>query len=195
MNYLEIAGTLAGVVYLWLEYRASAWLWVASIVMPAIYLKVYYDAGLYADFGISVYYIVASVYGLVYWLRHRDDEPGKEDSAGIIPTPRNRYLPILAAFTVIFVVIGLILSRLTDSTVPWADAFTTALSIVALWMLARKYVEQWLVWIAADVAMAILYAYKGLWLTGGLYLAYAVVAVAGYLKWKSMMNEDEVYRK
>ena len=81
-----------------------------------------------------------------------------------------------------------ILSRFTDSTVPCADAFTTALSIVAMWMLARKFVEQWLVWIAADIACAVLYAYKGLWFTGGLYLAYAVVAVFGYHKWKHLMN-------
>lgn len=189
MNSLEIAGTIAGVVYLWLEYRASAWLWVASIVMPALYLKVYYDAGLYADFGISIYYIVASVYGLICWMRHRDDVVTGDD-AGIVPTPRSRYIPLLAAFGGIFVVIGLILSRLTDSTVPWVDAFTTALSIVALWMLAQKYVEQWLVWIAANLALAVLYAYKDLWLTGGLYLVYAAVAVAGYRKWKSLMDNN-----
>ena len=162
--------------------------------MPALYLKVYYDAGLYADFGISIYYIVASVYGLICWLRHRGDvTTDDDDGGGIVPTPRNRYIPLLAAFGGVFIVIGLILSRLTDSTVPWADAFTTALSIVALWMLAQKYVEQWLVWIAADVALAVLYAYKDLWLTGGLYLAYAAVAVAGYGKWKSLMKNNHVH--
>ena len=69
---------------------------------------------------------------------------------------------------------------------PWADAFTTALSVVALWMLARKYVEQWLVWIAADAACAALYAYKGLWPTAVLYLLYTVIAIAGYRKWKAI---------
>ncbi|MDE6048188.1 MAG: nicotinamide riboside transporter PnuC, partial [Paramuribaculum sp.] len=87
------------------------------------------------------------------------------------------------------IAVGYILDRFTDSTVPWADGFTTALSIVAMWMLARKYVEQWIVWIAADIACAILYAYKGLWFTGSLYLVYAVIAVFGYSKWKRLMGD------
>lgn len=189
MNYLEILGTAIGVVYLYLEYRASAWLWAASIAMPAIYLAVYYEAGLYADFGISIYYILASLYGLVCWLGgfRRGREEGNAPLA-VTRTPTSFYLPLTAVFIAIFLLIGFILSWLTDSTVPWADAFTTALSIVAMWMLARKYVEQWLVWIAADVGCAALYVYKDLWFTAGLYLAYAVVAVFGYYKWKRLMN-------
>ncbi|MDE6145071.1 MAG: nicotinamide riboside transporter PnuC [Muribaculaceae bacterium] len=188
MNWIEVAGTLMGLAYLWLEYRASVWLWVASIAMPAIYLFVYYDAGLYADFGISVYYILASVYGLFCWLRRNNSDDGAEADLKISVTPKAVYLPLVATFLGVFVVIGYILSRFTDSNVPWADAFTTALSIVAMWMLARKYVEQWLVWIAADVACTVLYVYKDLWFTGGLYMLYAVIAVFGYRKWRRLMN-------
>lgn len=186
MNYLEIAGTAVGVIYLWLEYRASAWLWLASIVMPALYIGVYYKAGLYADLGISIYYIIASVYGAACWLWGHS---APENSGRITHTPRRVVMPLLWVGATIFIVIGYILSRCTDSTVPWADAFTTALSIVAMWMLARKYLEQWVVWIAADVACTALYAYKGLWFTSGLYLAYAVIAVFGFRKWKVLMNE------
>lgn len=71
MNYLEVFGTLVGLAYLWLEYRASIYLWLACIVMPAVYLVVYYQAGLYADFGINVYYLLASVYGWIAWSRGR----------------------------------------------------------------------------------------------------------------------------
>ena len=67
MNYLELAGTLVGLAYLWLEYKASIYLWIASIIMPAIYIVVYYQAGLYADFGINIYYLLASVYGWIAW--------------------------------------------------------------------------------------------------------------------------------
>ena len=189
MNYLEILGTAIGIVYLYLEYRASAWLWAASIAMPAIYLAVYYEAGLYADFGISIYYILASVYGLICWLKksHRYASAGPAELK-ISHTPKSTYIILAAVSTAIFIFIGYILSRWTDSNVPWADAFTTSLSIVAMWMLARKYVEQWLVWIAADVACSILYAYKDLWFTSALYLAYAVIAILGYRKWKLLMN-------
>ncbi|MDE5799968.1 MAG: nicotinamide mononucleotide transporter family protein, partial [Paramuribaculum sp.] len=92
MNYLEVIGTALGLLYLWLEYRASAWLWAASIAMPAIYLAVYYQAGLYADLGISIYYILASVYGLFCWLRHhKTDSSAKRQ---IAPTPRRLYTPL-----------------------------------------------------------------------------------------------------
>lgn len=188
MNYLEILGTVTGIVYLYLEYKANAWLWVASIVMPAIYLMVYYEAGLYADFGISIYYILASVYGLICWLKGGSTGGGNEkELLNISHTPRSLYVPLALVGATVFLLIGYILSRFTDSTVPWADAFTTALSIVAMWMLARKYVEQWLVWIIADVACAVLYVYKDLWFTGALYLAYSVIAVLGYRKWKQIM--------
>ena len=70
MNYLEIVGTLVGLLYLWFEYKASIWLWPVSVIMPAIYIVVYYQVGLYADSGISVYYLLAGIYGWWVWLRH-----------------------------------------------------------------------------------------------------------------------------
>ena len=67
--FLEILGVITGVIYLWLEYRASIYLWIAGIIMPAIYLFVYYDAGLYADFGINIYYLAIALYGWVHGKR------------------------------------------------------------------------------------------------------------------------------
>ncbi len=187
MNYLEVLGTAIGLAYLYLEYKASAWLWVASIAMPAIYLAVYYDAGLYADFAISIYYILASIYGMFCWLKGRGCVDASGEALKITHMPKPIYATLSVLSSMIFVLIGCVLDRFTDSTVPWADAFTTALSIVAMWMLARKYVEQWLVWIVADMACSILYVYKDLWFTAGLYLVYAVIAVFGYRKWKRLM--------
>ena len=213
MNTLEIIGTAIGIIYLILEYRASTWLWVASIAMPAIYIEVFYSAGLYADLAINVYYILASIYGLGCWIMARrrarrmarisdgadfsDNSDGADRSdmsdrsekgdTGITRTPGRMWVPLAGVCAVIFLLLGVALSRFTDSTVPWADAFTTALSIVAMWMLARKYVEQWLVWIVADVACSALYIYKDLYFTSGLYLAYAVIAVLGYRKWVRLM--------
>lgn len=102
--------------------------------------------------------------------------------------PLHYYLPSTFVFIFLFVAIGYILLFFTDSNVPWWDSFTTALSMVALWMLAHKYVEQWLVWIVIDVACCGIYVYKGLYFTAFLYGFYAVVAIFGYLKWKKMMQ-------
>lgn len=197
-HLLELIGTLVGLLYLYLEYRASIYLWIASIVMPAIYLVVYYEAGLYADFGINVYYLCIAVYGWVMWrygalvrrkiLRRKSS--GKPSALPIRHTPRRCILPLCGAFVGTFVAIAYILIHYTDSTVPWLDSFTTALSIVAMWMLARKYVEQWWVWIGVDIVSAGLYVYKGLYPTAALYGLYAVVAVFGYLKWKQSIDEE-----
>ena len=83
MNYLEIFGTFIGIIYLWLEYRASIYLWLAGIIMPAIYIFVYYDAGLYADFGINIYYLIAAIYGWFFWMWGH----GEKKSLPIIHTP------------------------------------------------------------------------------------------------------------
>ncbi|MBD5268399.1 MAG: nicotinamide mononucleotide transporter [Bacteroides sp.] len=193
MNYLEIAGVAIGLLYLYLEYHANVWLWIVGVIMPAIYIFVYYDAGLYADMWISVYYILASVYGLIVWIRKHSASgqtpqgvAEKESAQGIKSMPRRYYLWIGLIIMALTLGIGMALSRLTDSSVPWADGFTTALSIVAMWMLAKKYTQQWLMWIAADLASSALYIYKDLWLTSGLYLLYAIIAYFGYKRWKKI---------
>lgn len=184
MNYLEIVGTFVGLLYLWFEYKASIWLWPVSIIMPAIYIIVYYEAGLYADSGISVYYLLAGVYGWWVWLRHAS---GKREKP-IACTPPKLFIPLFVILCVVFVLIGKFLEIYTDSTVPWWDSFTTALSIIAMWMLAHKYVEQWLVWLVVDVVSCGLYIYKELYFTSLLYGLYALIAFYGYLKWKQLMK-------
>lgn len=186
MNYLEIIGTLVGLVYLWLEYRASIHLWLAGIVMPAIYIFVYYRAGLYADFGINIYYLLAAAYGWAVWMRG-SGRSGKE-TLPITRTPLRQYVPLAVVFLVTFVGIAWVLIQFTDSNVPWLDSFTTALSIVGMWMLARKYVEQWFAWIVVDVVCCGLYIYKDLYFTSALYGLYSIIAIFGYFKWKRMMQ-------
>ena len=187
---LEIIGTLIGLVYLWLEYRASIYLWIASIIMPAVYLFVYYDAGLYADFGINIYYLLAAVYGWWVWKYGNKEKQGEE--LPITRMPRGKWTMAAAMYLVFQLLIAWILIRYTDSNVPWCDAFTTALSMVAMWMLARKYLEQWLVWIVVDVVSVALYLYKGLFFTAGLYALYAIIAVYGYWNWKNMMEQNKL---
>lgn len=199
---LEIIGTLVGLLYLWLEYRASIYLWIAGIIMPAIYIFVYYDAGLYADFGINIYYLGAAIYGWMMWkygsflrrklLRRKKQETVEQGELPITRMPLRYLLPLVAVFAVSLLGIAWILINFTDSNVPWLDSFTTALSIIGMWMLARKYVEQWWAWIAVDAVSAGLYIYKGLDFTAGLYALYTIIAIFGYFKWKKMMECGQV---
>lgn len=191
MDYLEIIGTLVGLVYLWLEYKASIYLWIAGMLMPAIYIVVYFNAGLYADFGINIYYLVAAVYGWFFWMwgkRKKSNNPEVGEDLPIVHTPLKCYLPLILVFIGSFIAIAWILIRFTDSNVPWLDSFTTALSIVGMWMLARKYLEQWLAWILVDLVCCGLYIYKDLYFTSFLYGLYSIIAIFGYFKWKKMMQ-------
>lgn len=188
--FLEIAGTLTGIIYLWQEYHASIHLWITSIIMPAIYLYIYYNAGLYADFGINIYYLVIALYGWMAWrynfsLLGRNREK-KELAIGHTPLPTAATLAAL--FAVLWGAIAFVLMEYTDSSVPVTDAFTTALSIVGMYMLARKYMEQWFVWAVVDAVSTALYIYKELYFTAALYAVYAVIAIFGYRKWQKMMH-------
>ena len=174
---LQILGATLGILYLILEYRANAWLWIVGMIMPIIHGILYFHSGLYADFGMQVYYLVASLYGLTQWHKQAKNLP-------ITRTPRRLYIPLLLTVALLNVALYFLLVAFTDSTVPFFDALTTALSIVAMWMLARKYLEQWLVWLLTDLITVGLYTYKSLYITAALYLLYSILAIAGYRKWK-----------
>lgn len=186
-NWIEILGVSVGLLYLWWEYKASIWLWLASIIMPAIYIFIYAESGFYADMGINIYYLIAGIYGWVVWFCKKGDKK----CLLISHTPRKAILPMGGVFLALFFVIIYILHNFTDSTVVIGDSFTTALSVVALFMLSRKWVEQWLVWIVVDIVCVILYAHKGLYPTAILYALYSVIAVFGYLNWLKLMKNDK----
>lgn len=192
-QYIEILGTIVGLVYLWQEYHASIYLWITSIIMPAIYLYIYYNAGLYADFGINIYYLVIALYGWLAWryrfsITQRSEENEKELS--ITHIRRSSVLPLAILFLAAWALISYILIHFTNSNVPYTDALTTALSIVGMYMLARKYLEQWFVWLVVDIISSALYIYKELYFTAALYTLYAIIAIFGYYKWKRLMNNE-----
>ena len=224
LRFLDILGFLVGLVYLYLEYRASIWLWLASVVMPAVDMVLYYRAGLYADFGMAIYYCLAALYGYVKW-RPAQEKPtpcpsrgegGSVTSAASglnrLPSPREGQgggssgvgsngvgssgvghfpsrlvFPTLLVFLSLWLLIWWFLATQTNSSVPVTDAFTTALSIVALWALAHKYAEQWLLWFVVDAVCCILYVYKGIPFKAAIYAIYTVVAIAGYRRWLRMI--------
>ncbi len=181
---LDILTTVLGLLYIWLEYRASIALWVVGIIMPALDIVLYWQHGLYGDSGMACYYMLAALYGFYVWRFKKTHK--KREPLPIIYMPRDQYLPAVAFFFVAWAAIYYVLVTWTNSTVPVLDSFTNALSFVALWALARKYVEQWLFWIAVDVVCCILYIQKGIPFKALLYGLYVAIAVAGYFKWKSM---------
>lgn len=186
---LEILGFTIGLLYLWWEYHADAKVWIASVVMPAISMWIYYSKGLYADFGINIYYLLIAVYGFVSWTR--GSSKSKDGSLRITHIGWLTGVAAVCATLLLWWFIWWILVTFTDSTVPVADAFTTSLSIVGLWMLARKYVEQWLAWFVVDIVCCALYYYKGINFYCILYGIYTIVALLGFRKWLQMMKSQD----
>jgi len=186
--FLEILGTIVGVFYLYYEYRADWKVWIAGIIMPAISLFVYWNAGLYADFGINIYYLLAALYGWYVWQFAKKNKGQHQEELPITKTPSRMIVPLALTFAVCFVLIGCVLVNYTDSTVPWWDSFTTALSIVGMWMLARKWLEQWWTWIAVDAVCCGLYIYKEVYFYAGLYGLYTIIAIFGYFEWKKKIK-------
>ena len=185
-HWLDLLGTLIGLVYIYQEYKASIWLWLTGIVMPVVYMFVYYEAGLYADFGMQIYYALAAIYGFLFWKLGRHEQ--KE--LPVSHFPRRLVLPATAVFFVLWGALWLVLVKFTNSTVPVLDSFGNALSFIGLWALARKYIEQWWIWIVVDLELSTLYIYKDIPFTAALYALYAVIAVAGYRKWKRDYKAD-----
>lgn len=185
-NYIEVIGAVTGLIYLYLEIRQNIWLWPVGIVTSAFYIYIFFASKFYADMGLQVYYLVISIYGWHHWLTG-----GKVQSRDELPVTRIDWrtalilLPITAA---IFAIIAFVLIRYTDSPVPLGDAFTTALSITATWMLARKIIEQWWVWVVVNLVSLGLYVYKGLYPTSVLFFFYFSMAIVGYFEWERAMG-------
>lgn len=185
-NWVEVLGAVLGLVYIFLSIKQSIYTWPVGLLTSALYVYVFLVAKFYADMGLQVYYVLVSIYGWYFWLKgnQQPDQPFE-----ISRTPRRLWFWLAGISAVFFGLIHFILKNYTDSPVAIADALTTALSLVATWMLARKYLEHWVVWVFVDVFSAVLYAWKGLWPTVFLFVVYTILAVAGYLEWQRKLKK------
>ncbi len=181
-HWLDITTTVLGLAYIILEYRASLWMWLVGFLMQALGIVLYYQKGLYADCGMEFYYLAMTAYGYWRWIHGTVSK----ETLPITHFPRGLILPWTLLIIAIWTVIYWLLVTFTNSNVPLADSFTTALSIVGIWALAHKYLEQWFIWIAVDVVTCVLYYYKDIPFKASLYALYVAIAIAGYFKWCQM---------
>lgn len=182
INWIEIVGAMLSLIYLYLSIKQRVSLWFFGIISSLFYIVVFFQTKFYADMSLQFYYVVISIYG---WINWKNGITGNE-----LPTNQTSKKLILISIIitiVIYFIYYLVLAKFTDSTIPKSDALIGALSIVATWMLARKFIENWLVWIAADALCVGLYIYKGLIPTAILYVIFTVMAWVGYQQWKKSM--------
>lgn len=188
-NWIEIIGAIIGLLYLYFEYKAELKMWPSGIAMSTFYTYVFIKAEFYAFACINVYYIIAGLYGWIKWLRSPKD---KKDLAPVQlrHSPTRLYLPLIVASIIIYIVIVWLLTEFTDSHVIYGDSFVTTLSILAMWMLAQRFVEQWILLIIVNIVSVFLYLFQDLYPTSIMYLIYSIVSVFGYIRWKNLVNEE-----
>jgi len=181
-HIIELLGAILGLVYIFLSIHQSILTWPTGLLTSVFYIIVFYQSGFYADMGLQVYYVVISIYGWLYWLKGK--KPSNELKIPVRRTNIRLWIKISIVSLAVFFIILFILMNYTNSNVPYMDSMTTALSVAATWMLARKYIEHWLIWIFVDLFSSGLYIYKNLWPTVILFLVYTFMAWLGYKEWQ-----------
>jgi nicotinamide mononucleotide transporter len=182
MSLFEIIGFFAGITGVWLAAKENPWNWPLGIISVGVYAVVFLKSKLYGDMLLQLFYIVIGIYGWYIWLKGahglkmKIENCKKEESLFLF------FISIAGFFVAVF------LLKKTDSNVPYLDGLTTVLSITATWMMARKYIEHWLIWIFVDLVYVFLYSYKSLYLTAVLYFIFTILAVYGFYEWRRIMK-------
>jgi nicotinamide mononucleotide transporter len=179
-NRWEVLAVIFGIVSVYLSTREHIWSWPTALVNVALYFVVFYEAKLYADMGLQVVYFGLSLYGWYEWLYGG----ANRTELHVSRTTKSLGVRLLIIGVVCAAVLGTLLARFTDAALPYVDSATTSTSLVAQWMMTRKILENWAVWMAVDVVYVGMFIYKHLYLTGALYTVFFVLAAMGYVQWK-----------
>ncbi|WP_205501800.1 nicotinamide riboside transporter PnuC [Rufibacter psychrotolerans] len=184
----EVVGVITGFLCVWLAAKQNIWTFPIALISVTLYIIIFYDARLYADMGLQVMFAGLNFYGWYMWLhkgRQRAERPVSR------MTPR-QWVWLLLFVPVFTLGLGTYLRLHTDADLAYWDAGTTAVSLGAQWLMSRKKLENWLVWIAVDAVYVPMYLYKELYLTAVLYFLYLALAWWGYLDWKKSLPQEPV---
>ena len=176
---LEVVAAAFGVISVYLSTRQNIWSWPTAIVNVALYAVVFYQGRLYGQMGLQPIYLALSVYGWYQWLHG-----GEQHTELRVSSASPRLLATLAFLNLVaWLALAAVLRR-TDAALPWLDALLTTTSLVAQWMMTRKILENWLLWITVDVVYVPMFISQRLYATALLYGAFLVLAAMGYVEWR-----------
>ena len=184
MSILEIFAASMGILSVWYARKNNVLVFPTGIVSVLIYVYITYSYQIYAEAGINIYYFLMSVYGWILWT-----SKNKKIKKRISKNNKRDNIIYLTFFIVLFFALCLILN-LTDSDVIFLDSITTALSLTAMLLLARRKLENWIYWIIADIIYIPLFIYKELYVTSFQYFIFLVLAISGYKEWKKLLRND-----
>ncbi len=188
MDWLQPFAVVTGVVAVFLATRQNVWNWPIGLVNVALYAVVFWQSKLYADMGLQVVYFALTLYGWYEWLY------GGADKSELPVTRASRALLLrLAMIAIVFAaMLGTVLHRYTDAALPFMDSSLSSASLVAQYLLTKKKLENWIVWIAADICYVGLFVFKSLDQTAGLYALFIVLGVMGYVQWRRTLQPAAV---
>jgi len=195
-NWIEVFGAITGLIYIYFSIKENILLWPVGIISSIIYIYVFFVSKFYADMSLQFYYLFISVYGWYLWTKRKtnnnnnnNNNNNENENIYIRKAPIKIYIYLAIITSLLFIGIGLLLDKATDSPLPYWDSLTTSLSIIATWMLAKKYIDQWIIWIIVDLISTILYIYKNLYPTAILFTVFTTMAFVGYIQWKKSIAD------
>lgn len=184
----EWIGVITGFICIYLAAKENVWNWPISIISVIAYAWVFFDATMYGDMALQFYFLFTAFYGWYYWIKRKTDN-GKP----VVSLKSSDWLLIVVAVAVLSILLGLFLDHFTDSDVPYADGFCTALSFVAQILLTRKVLQNWILWIIVDICYVPLYIYKHLNLSAVFYAFLVIIAFMGFLDWRKTYREQTAH--
>lgn len=180
---IEAFAVVAGLMYLFLQIKAKSSMWIFGILMSLCYVYLNYRNQLYANMCLHVYYIAMSVYGLLVWVGVIKKRDGASSRA-IQSFPKKGIIPLVLIWAAVAAFLVWILGHLGETRTPWMDGATSALSVIAMWMLARKYYQEWICWIICNPINVVMFAMAGMWPTAVMYVVYLAMGVVGFFQWR-----------
>jgi len=184
-NWLEATGLISGLLCVVLLIRQNIWTWPIGLLYSLVSIVVFLRAHLYADLALHVFYVVMNAYGWYYWTFAK--RPSETTGLPVTNASPAIVLALIASVTVATATLGWFLANRTDAAVPYWDSATTTMSFAAMWLQARKHIENWIVWLVVDIVATGIYLYKGLEMYAVLYCVYIGMAFAGWLAWRQSM--------
>ncbi|MDR3695746.1 nicotinamide riboside transporter PnuC [Mucilaginibacter sp.] len=178
-TWLEITGVVTGLLCVALAAINNIWNWPIAIVSVGIYIFIFFNAHLYADMGLQVYFMIMNFYGWYYW----NQKPVNEEKAPVLIVTQRELIYATIAVIIFTFILGSLL-KYTPASYPFLDSFCAACSLVGQVFLARKVLENWLIWIFVDIIYVGIYIFKHLELTAIMYGIYVILALWGYFDWR-----------
>ena len=186
MSLWELAAVLLAIAYLLLAVRERLLCWYCAFISTGIYTVIFWDVSLLMESALNIYYMAMAVYG---WYQWKYGDAAQTDANGkgvaIASLSRAEHLTIIIAIAVLSLMSGYLLSAYSQAAWPYVDSFTTWGSVITTYLVARKFLENWLYWIVIDAVSIPLYLDRGLNLTALLFAIYVLIAIAGYVSWRN----------